>query len=99
MMGNDVTIIGGIIFTMLIVAFLIPFIQDEFGETVTENTIDTVILEENIEDMGIWDLKDSLFSMFIFTYSFFPLWLKILHWAIRIILLLLILRQIRSGAG
>ena len=98
-MGNDVTIIGGIIFTMLIVAFLIPFIQDEFGETVTENTIDTVILEEDIEDMGIWDLKDSLFSMFIFTYPFFPLWLKILHWAIRIILLLLILRQIRSGAG
>jgi len=106
-MGNDVTILGGIIVTMLIVAFLIPFIQSEFGQTITE--IDTDQLEgidaEDIEDMNpvSWSapfsIGKSLFNMFIWSYSFFPIWLILLHQSVKIILVILIYRLVRSGGG
>ena len=98
MMGsgsNDVAIIGGILFSMLIVALVIPAIQLEFGEDSTAFDIDNAV--EEIDSAT--DIPGSLWSMFITIYSFFPVWLTLLHVALKIILAILIYRLIRSGGG
>jgi hypothetical protein len=113
-MGNDVTIIGTITFTMLIIALLIPYVQNEFlGYGTHKDFSDTNIPtpDEVIQNPGILGGQDtisanpysvltSLWSMFgLASYSFFPGWLIAIHWGVKVIFYVLIYRLVRSGGG
>jgi hypothetical protein len=114
-MGNDVTIIGTITFTMLIIALLIPYVQNEFlgygthkdfSNTDVE-TPDNIIEIPNFGGLGNtvisenpYNVLTSLWSMFgLASYSFFPGWLIAIHWGVKVIFYVLIYRLVRSGGG
>lgn len=107
MAEGDIGIIAGILTTMFLLAFIIPFVQDAFGESQTsistdnlENNIGQGLGDEtNYNTLTAFSLLKSVVLMFFWTYSFLPVWLQVMHLIIRVILVLLCLKYIPFVGG
>jgi|SRR3972149_6847938 len=101
---NDVTLIGTIVMIFIAVGASLPFVNAEFGDSSTDfNTEDLQTdLNDQITDVTSVSTTTVLFSigkMFFWTFGSLPLFLELFFTVFRILLALLLYRQIRSGAG
>ena len=99
-MVNDMTILGGIVLVFVLIGFMTPFINDEFGGSAPENNINDVTDGIEPDDVSAWDVIVSIFKMFFWTFGSIPSWLDaILFIPMRIVLVVLIARNIWVGGG
>lgn len=92
---SDTVILGTIIAFMLILAFVLPSIVSEFGDT--SSTVNTDINGE-ISDNG-FTLLDSLITVFAWdVYGALPSWVNLIIRVIEIIGILIVIKIVR-GVG
>lgn len=113
-MANDVSIISGIIIIFVLLGVFLPTLQDGFGVTQDINDVDafeqsllngtTQMGEKStfsavVGSLSFFDYVKSILLMFLWTFGALPLWLDTFFVIFRIILLILLVRLIRSGGG
>jgi hypothetical protein len=102
---SDVRYILLITSMFVIIGSVLPFITDEFGGNVDENRnfniteMQTAVSGKDEDSVKTSDVMKSIGLMFVWTFGALPLFLELFFLIIRIILGILIYRQIRSGAG
>jgi hypothetical protein len=104
-MVNDVSIIAGIITVFVLIGVILPYVQAEFGQSVT--SVDVAGLAGDVGSKGqessavtFWDVLLSIFSMFFWTFGNLPFWLDLCFFLpIRIILGFIVARNIWIGGG
>ncbi|MCX6654508.1 MAG: hypothetical protein NTY03_05225 [Candidatus Bathyarchaeota archaeon] len=106
---NDVVIFSSIMFFLVTLGFFAPLIQSGTNTAVeTPNGLDVTLINvtgitdlSNVTDVtfSFWGVLGGIFTSLFLWFSWFPLWLTIIHIGLRLILLLIIYRLIRSGAG
>lgn len=101
-MANDITIIGTILGYFIILAVILPFVTDAFGVTTTENNVDGLTVGVSEDDFGAtnaFGFMQSLFAVFFWGFGTLPLAINIFHLILKIILLLVIARNVWIGGG
>lgn len=109
-MGNDVTIIAGILFTLIALGLVMPIFKGPLGlgvSTVNKTEITNSSAagwtgtSGSIADTGAGAISmfESLIDAIFWYYEEFPVWLTSIHVGVRLLLGLLIYRQLRSGGG
>ena len=111
MANNDVTIFAGIFTAMVLIAFLMPTIQEEFFQEITDSELESHMQtltsgmagEIHVFNPQTWTgkltISKSLIRMFLWTYDFFPPWLYWLFLITKLLFYFLVYRAIRSGGG
>ena len=103
-MANDVSILAGFVTFFLILAVALPILQSEFNQDV--NSYDTDTLQQ-MGDAPSDSWFNSSFTLILTNLFVFPFWTFGAPWwinltfllAIRMLLVFLIYRAIRSGGG
>lgn len=120
-MGNDITIAGSIMFILIIIGVMLPFVQAEFNQPVTNNDVSGLSSQigddiRNVRDnetvtgilgtfntgaktISFFDVFFSVVGMFFWTFGALPFWIDIFFVFIRIILALIIARNVWIGGG
>jgi len=94
-MTSDTYILYGIVFTFIMLGVLLPYIYDDFNADTSEFSTNDIITGDT--DVSATDVLLSVFSMFFWTFTL-PFWLEAVLTIFRIILAVLIYRNIR-GVG
>ena len=100
---NDVSIMWGIVIIFVLIGAIIPFVNDAFNTD--ENEFNNAQFDQNIDDetdftsISATTILSSIASMFFFTFGNLPFWLDAIFIVVRVMLGVLIYRQIRSGGG
>lgn len=100
---NDVSFIILIVTVFILVGTFLPFVNESFNNSVT--TFNTEGLVTNTDDQINTDKVSattvffSIFSMFFWSFGALPIFLEIFFIIMRIILGVLIYRNVRSGGG
>ncbi len=100
---NDVTLITTIVLIFIMLGILLPFINQSFSQA--ETSFDVNALESSLDDETNFTkiksvtILSSIGKMFVWTFGNLPFWLDGIFVVFRLMLALLIYRQIRSGAG
>lgn len=102
-MVNDVSLIWGIVSVFILVGFITPYVNDAFGRNDPIYNIDQTGNELEIEtsktNLNTFQLLKSISLMFFWTFGALPFWLDTIFFIMRIMLGLLVYRQVRSGGG
>lgn len=103
-MVNDISIATGIITLFVLLGLALPFINSSFNETVTTNNVTTLenqIGEDinNTTSINAFTVLFSVLKMFFWTFGALPFWLDGIFVILRIILALIIARNIWVGGG
>lgn len=101
-MGNDITIIAGIVTVFALLGFILPFLNADFDQNYNDYSLDSI--ENNIGDserstVGIFDVILSVFTIFFWTFGALPIWLDLILTIFRIILAITIARNVWIGGG
>jgi membrane protein insertase Oxa1/YidC/SpoIIIJ len=105
---NDVVILMSILIFLVGLAFLSPLIQEatnqQYGTTNTDLYINTTLSSTDVPGpitwyTSSWGTFTNLFKAILWYFDWFPRWLTIFHIVIRFILVLVLYRLARSGAG
>lgn len=100
---NDVSLMWGIVLVFVLIGIVMPYINDSFGSS--ENEFNTGQFDDNIDDetdftsLSATKILLSVASMFFWTFGSLPFWLDGIFIVARVMLGLLIYRQVRSGGG
>ncbi len=113
-MGNDVSIITGIIAVFILTGVFLPIVSDGFNVVIESNDVagftnsisnasiamgEKTAFEAVVGSLGFFDIAKSILLMFIWTFGALPVWLDLIFVIFRIILIILVIRLIRSGGG
>lgn len=106
-MGNDVTIITGIIFTLIAMGLILPIFEGPLGlASSTQNTTQYLNVSSSAEDytgvtgiLGTSSIFSSIIKALFLYYKWMPGWMIALHVGIRLIGAILLIRLVRSGGG
>ena len=101
---NDMSIIAVIISIFILIGITIPYINSEFGQSISTPNVDTLEgdVGDDMVDSGTVTIFSVLFSvgkMFFWTFGSLPFWLDAIFVIFRIILALIIARNIWIGGG
>jgi membrane protein insertase Oxa1/YidC/SpoIIIJ len=107
---NDVVIFTSIMFFLVGLGVLAPMSQGGLNVRIDQSSTLTVF--ENINQSSItnapdifggtgsiWAMLANIFIALFWTFSWFPWWLQLFHIGLRVILIYLLIRLFRSGAG
>ncbi len=98
------SLIFGICAFLIACGFILPFVNEEFGQEVTDNNptglLDGIDKDDAKSSVGAFNVIGSIFGMFFWTFGGVPIWLDVLLFLpIRILLALIIARNIWIGGG
>ena len=103
-MGNDITVMYGIIIFFVLIGVIAPYLNAEFNSELAE--LDPTILESGIDPddarstVGAFNVIGSVFAMFFWTFGIIPVWFDlIIFLPLRITLALIVARNIWIGGG
>jgi hypothetical protein len=106
---NDVVILMSIMFFLIGLGAIAPIIQTGSNQIVTQSTGVQVSLINvsgiadigNVNDvsLGFWAIASSIFQALFLWFGWFPWWLTLIHVVLRIVLVVILYRLFRSGAG
>ena len=103
---SDLRILLLIISIFFLVGVTLPFINDSFGEAgatsgqeINQTDLISSITEKEDENVKGTDVLKSVGLMFFWTFGALPVYLDLFFSILRILLVIVIYRQIRSGAG
>lgn len=100
---NDVSLMWGIILIFVLIGALIPYVNNSFNTS--ENEFNVNQFDDQIDDetdftaLSATKILLSIASMFFWTFGTLPFWLDAIFLVMRVMLGLLIYRQVRSGGG
>lgn len=102
--ANDVTHIAIIVIPLILVGLFLPYINEGFGEDGDDINVDG--FEDQLNDavkdedsISAFTVVFSLVTIFFWTFGALPFWLDAIFLIFRVILALLIYRQVRHGGG
>jgi len=109
-MVNDISIATFILGFMIVLATVLPFVQTDFNQTVVTNDIDRLTEDINrnnfSESGGIftsapsgWEIFKSFFLVFFWSFGALPLLIEIPLLLMKIVLVLIIARNVWIGGG
>lgn len=101
-MANDITIIGTILGIFVMLSLFLPFIQADFGEIQTSNSVDSLIDaddSDDLTDVSAWELIKSFFKVFFWSFGTFPFWLEGILGVMKLVLIITVARNIWVGGG
>lgn len=97
---NDITIIGGILALLILVGAFLPFVQEDFGATVTENDVEGIQGDaSDATPVGAFQILVSVLDVVFWGFGSLPLWLNLIFLLLRIMVLLIIARNVWIGGG
>ncbi|KKN07612.1 hypothetical protein LCGC14_1065190 [marine sediment metagenome] len=101
---NDISIATGIILVFVLLGVLLPFVNDAFdveGSDINTQSLETNVGEEieNINSIGAFTVLLSVLKMFFWTFGDLPFWLDAIFLVFRIMLALIIARNVWIGGG
>lgn len=98
---NDIGIITVIITFFLVLGFITPFINSEFNSNYESYEFDGLTDDEvsNVSTVNGFSILLSILSIFVWSISGIPVFLNLLLFIPRIILVLVIVRNVWIGGG
>lgn len=92
-----------IVSIFVFIGVLIPYIQADIGVSQTSSSaddlVDTIGQESSISSINAFDIIGSVFKMFFWTFGDLPFYIDLIFVPLRIILALVIARNIWVGGG
>ena len=101
---NDISIATGIILVFVLLGVLLPFVNEAFGVDGTNLNTQSIetnvgIEVENISGINAFTVLLSVLKMFFWTFGDLPFWLDGVFTVFRIMLALIIARNVWIGGG
>jgi len=102
---NDVSIIAIILSIFIFSALALTFVNAEFGTSDTgfntEGVSNNLVSEDlsNVSDIGVGSILVSLGKVFFWTFGDFPFWLDAIYTILRIMLLVILIRNFTPFLG
>lgn len=109
---NDTQIILGLVLFMILTSFVSTMLQSALNIETTElnvpnyyangtavGTSYSEILTAGTVSPGIGNVLQSIMSFITGVYSWYPLWLNLISIALRLVVVFIIYRALRSGSG
>jgi len=103
-MVNDMSIAYGIIIVFILIGISLPFINTAFGHPSTSTNIEIVNSETGEalateSSLSIFSIFFSVSKMFFWTFGDLPFWLDAIFISVRLLLGLIIARNVWIGGG